>query len=88
MSTTLFSGLGLVAPLEARVGGTLPAGVSGISIDSRTIKPGELYFAIKGEQHDGHDFVAAAFANGAAAAVVDEEHSARTWRQYVPVRRS
>ena len=42
----------------------------GYSIDSRTIAPGELYFAVVGERLDGHDFVASALANGAVAAVV------------------
>nr|WP_218892268.1 UDP-N-acetylmuramoyl-tripeptide--D-alanyl-D-alanine ligase [Granulicella arctica] len=42
----------------------------GYSIDSRTIGAGELYFAVKGERLDGHDFVEAALANGAVAAVV------------------
>jgi UDP-N-acetylmuramoyl-tripeptide--D-alanyl-D-alanine ligase len=42
----------------------------GVSIDSRTIAGGELFVAIKGERHDGHDFVADAFRRGAAAAVV------------------
>jgi UDP-N-acetylmuramoyl-tripeptide--D-alanyl-D-alanine ligase len=42
----------------------------GYSIDSRTIGTGELYFAVKGERLDGHDFVEAALANGAVAAVV------------------
>ena len=44
--------------------------VVGYSIDSRTIGAGELYFAVKGERLDGHDFVRAAVQNGAAAAVV------------------
>ena len=44
--------------------------VAGYSIDSRTIGAGELYFAVKGERLDGHDFVEPALANGAAAAVV------------------
>jgi len=44
--------------------------VSGYSIDSRTTAPGDLFFAVRGERLDGHDFVAAAFARGAAAAVV------------------
>lgn len=44
----------------------------GVSIDSRQIKPGELFVAIKGEQFDGHQFVAQAKANGAVAAVVSE----------------
>jgi len=42
----------------------------GYSIDSRTIAAGELFFAVLGERHDGHDFVEAALANGAVAAVV------------------
>ncbi|GGA65695.1 UDP-N-acetylmuramoyl-tripeptide--D-alanyl-D-alanine ligase [Edaphobacter acidisoli] len=42
----------------------------GYSIDSRTIGAGELFFAVKGERLDGHDFVASAIANGAVAAVV------------------
>ena len=44
--------------------------VVGYSIDSRTIGAGELFFAVKGEHLNGHDFVAAALANGAAGAVV------------------
>ena len=42
----------------------------GYSIDSRTILPGELFFAVKGENMDGHDFVAQALERGAVAAVV------------------
>jgi UDP-N-acetylmuramoyl-tripeptide--D-alanyl-D-alanine ligase len=42
----------------------------GYSIDSRTIGEGELFFAVRGERMDGHDFVEAALANGALAAVV------------------
>ena len=44
--------------------------VQGYSIDSRTLQPGELFFAVKGERLDGHDFVAQAFERGAIAAVV------------------
>lgn len=42
----------------------------GYSIDSRTIAAGDLFFAVRGERLDGHDFVEAALANGAVAAVV------------------
>jgi UDP-N-acetylmuramoyl-tripeptide--D-alanyl-D-alanine ligase len=42
----------------------------GYSIDSRTIGEGELFFAVKGERVDGHDYVEAALRNGAVAAVV------------------
>ncbi|WP_348268386.1 UDP-N-acetylmuramoyl-tripeptide--D-alanyl-D-alanine ligase [Edaphobacter paludis] len=42
----------------------------GYSIDSRTVGAGELFFAVKGERLDGHDYVAGALAAGALAAVV------------------
>ncbi len=45
----------------------------GYSIDSRTIQPGELFFAVKGERLDGHDFVNQALAKGAAAMVVRKD---------------
>ena len=45
--------------MRAQVSGVVPVAVSGLSIDSRTIAVGEAYFAIKGDIHDGHDFVAA-----------------------------
>ena len=51
--------------------------VSGYSIDSRTLRPGDLFFAIRGPRFDGHDFVAAAFEQGAAGAVVAAEWVAR-----------
>jgi UDP-N-acetylmuramoyl-tripeptide--D-alanyl-D-alanine ligase len=46
------------------------ARVAGVSIDSRTIRAGELFIAIHGPTHDGHDYVAAAMESGAVAAVV------------------
>jgi len=45
--------------------------VAGYAIDSRLLVPGEIFFALKGEARDGHEFVEAAFARGAAAAVVE-----------------
>lgn len=47
------------------------AKVSGWSVDTRTQAPGDVYFALRGPQHDGHDFVAAAVEKGAAAVVVE-----------------
>lgn len=44
--------------------------VTGYSIDSRTIQPGDLFFAIQGERFDGHDFVATVLNSGATGAVV------------------
>jgi UDP-N-acetylmuramoyl-tripeptide--D-alanyl-D-alanine ligase len=43
---------------------------TGISIDTRSLKPGELYVAIKGNRLDGHDFIKDAFSKGAAGVVV------------------
>jgi UDP-N-acetylmuramoyl-tripeptide--D-alanyl-D-alanine ligase len=51
--------------------------VQGYSIDSRTVNPGELFFAVKGERMDGHDFVAQALERGAAAAVVRKDQVTR-----------
>jgi UDP-N-acetylmuramoyl-tripeptide--D-alanyl-D-alanine ligase len=48
----------------------------GYSLDSRAIAPGELFFAVKGERLDGHNYVQAALANGAAAAVVKRDYHA------------
>src|SRR5436305_4663359 len=55
----------------------LEATAESYSIDSRSIKPGELFFAVKGERLDGHDYVEAALQNGALAAVVDRKRVAR-----------
>src|SRR5436305_3899468 len=53
----------------------------GYSIDSRTIRPGELFFAVKGEKMDGHDFVAQAIEKGAVGAVVGRERlSSAEWQ--------
>jgi UDP-N-acetylmuramoyl-tripeptide--D-alanyl-D-alanine ligase len=60
----------MVEAMQASQTGALPEAVTGLSIDSRTIAPGEAYFAIKGDVHDGHDFVLAALKAGAALAVV------------------
>lgn len=50
---------------------------TGYSIDSRTIQPGELFFAVKGERLDGHDFVQQALERGAVSAVVRKDQLAR-----------
>jgi UDP-N-acetylmuramoyl-tripeptide--D-alanyl-D-alanine ligase len=52
------------------------ARVAGVSIDSRTVQPGELFLAIRGPRHDGHDHVVAALDRGAAAGVVARERLA------------
>jgi len=53
------------------------ARVAGVSIDSRTIRAGELFIAIHGPSHDGHDHVASALEHGAIAAVVAEAQLSR-----------
>src|ERR1700747_2537531 len=62
----------VVDVLVARAGTGLDpvARLAGVSIDSRTIRTGELFIAIHGPSHDGHDHVAGAFERGALAAVV------------------
>ena len=55
--------------LETPLAGN-PVPVTGVSIDSRTIQPGDCFFAIAGENFDGHQYVARAFELGAACAVV------------------
>jgi len=45
--------------------------VTGWSVDTRTLEPGDLFFALRGPNHDGHDYVETAFARGAVAAVVE-----------------
>ncbi len=52
----------------------MPEGVvTGISHDTRTLKPGDLYIAIRGDQFDGHDFVSSAFEKGAVGALVQDD---------------
>ena len=59
--------------IEAREPARAPGHrISGWSIDSRTLAAGDLFVALRGPQHDGHDYVAAALEKGAAGAVVEE----------------
>jgi UDP-N-acetylmuramoyl-tripeptide--D-alanyl-D-alanine ligase len=66
----LWTAEAMTAAMRARAQGNLPATVSGLSIDTRTIIPGEAFFAITGDARDGHDFVDAALKAGAGVAVV------------------
>ena len=67
----LWTSRAMAEAMRAATQGALPEGVTGLSIDSRTIAPGEAYFAIKGDVHDGHSFVEAALKAGAGLAVVE-----------------
>jgi UDP-N-acetylmuramoyl-tripeptide--D-alanyl-D-alanine ligase len=62
-----------VSPTEMGATFSRDAVASGYSIDSRTIRPGELFFAVRGEKLDGHDFVPQALGRGAVAAVIARE---------------
>ncbi|MDR1034466.1 MAG: UDP-N-acetylmuramoyl-tripeptide--D-alanyl-D-alanine ligase [Holosporales bacterium] len=52
--------------------GNIEVEVAGLSIDSRSIKPGEVFFALQGNKVDGHQFVSKALDNGAIAAVIED----------------
>jgi UDP-N-acetylmuramoyl-tripeptide--D-alanyl-D-alanine ligase len=64
--------------LVAASGGSIsrPFAVTGLSIDTRSLMPGDLFVALQGENRDGHLFVAEALAAGAAGALVDSEVAA------------
>jgi len=68
------AGAVLEAPSSVVNAGAMVA--TGYSIDSRTIAAGDLFFAVRGERLDGHDFAAAAFERGAVAAVVSRARAA------------
>ena len=67
----------MAAAMGAARQGPLPPSLSGLSIDSRTLNPGDAFFAIHGEHRDGHDFVAAALAAKAGLAVVAADRRAQ-----------
>lgn len=74
MSRPLWTFESFLAATKGRPIGPAPEHetISGVSIDSRTVAPGDAFLAIRGEHFDGHDFVAQALSRGAVTAVVDE----------------
>ena len=60
----------LVAATGGTVHGCVTLPLNGVSIDSRNLAPGDIFVAIRGDRHDGHDFVASALTAGAGLAVV------------------
>ena len=80
MTEPLWSQAELAEAFGAPPSAPLGAPVGGVSIDTRTLAPGDLFFAIKGETSDGHDYVARAFAAGASACVVARDAPRRTCR--------
>ncbi len=77
MSEHLWSWSDLIAATGGVAEGTPPAGIDGVSIDTRTIAAGDLFVALR-DQRDGHDFVEAAFKAGAAAALVASAYPRRS----------
>ncbi len=65
----LWDSVALAAAMHGIASGSFQ--VAGVEIDSRDVRSGDLFFALKGETADGHEYLEKAFANGAAAAVVD-----------------
>src|ERR1019366_3227686 len=61
-----------VARATGAAGNPPPGTATGWSVDTRTQNPGDVYFALRGPNHDGHDFLSAAAAQGAAAVVVGQ----------------
>ena len=70
MTEALWRTQEFLAAIDGSLIGAAPVAVTGISIDSRTIRPGEAFFAIRGDRFDGHDFVGVALAAGASVAIV------------------
>ena len=71
MTAPLWTLDAMASAMRAGMNGAPAQSITGISIDSRTVQPGEAYFAIKGDVHDGHTFVEAALKAGAAVAIVE-----------------
>ncbi len=68
--TALWTASDMAAAMRADKSANLPGEITGISIDSRSIAKGDAFFAIQGDNRDGHDFVEAALAAGAGLAVI------------------
>ena len=85
-ATALRLALWTADEIAAATGGTASGAFqcAGVEIDSRDVRSGDLFVALKGEATDGHRFVDKAFANGAAAALVERAGrlAARARRRY------
>lgn len=67
-------------------GATDDSEARGYSVDSRTLQPGDLFFALRGPRHDGHDYVHEVLRRGAVAAVVEDSRGLGTCASLLPVR--
>lgn len=75
----------MIAATGARPVGEMPEGVEGISIDTRTLQPGDAFFAIKGDRFDGHDFMTFAMKAGAILAVVSADKLVALGSVHIPL---
>jgi UDP-N-acetylmuramoyl-tripeptide--D-alanyl-D-alanine ligase len=74
----------LAGLLGARLEGEANRAVTGVAIDSRAVRPGDLFVALPGEKVDGHEFVASSASAGAAAALVNRAVAAPLPQLVVP----
>ena len=68
-----FSIKALARIINAGPAGDISGSITGVSTDSRTVKPGDCFFAVAGDNFDGHDYVEQAIAKGAVCAVVSRD---------------
>ncbi len=76
--------MGEVAAYLGATSGVADRPVEGYSIDSRSLVPGQLFFAIRGPRFDGHQFAGQALERGAAGAVVEEAFFASAPQEWRP----
>ena len=81
---TLWTGEDFVAATGGRPHTDAPGPIGGTSIDTRTIEPGDAFFAIAGDRFDGHDFASKALSGGAAALVIREDRAIALGHLRVP----
>ncbi|WP_455480377.1 UDP-N-acetylmuramoyl-tripeptide--D-alanyl-D-alanine ligase [Bartonella sp. B12(2025)] len=83
--TALWDKEALVAAIDGFVVGSIPETFSGVSIDSRTLTEGDIFFCIKGYRLDGHDFAVQAYARGAGVLIVAENRLAEMEKISAPL---
>ena len=67
----------IVEASRGRASGAAPARVTGVTSDSRRVRPGNLFVALPGERFDGHDFIPQAVEAGAAGVLVEKSWQVR-----------
>ncbi|HCX64624.1 MAG TPA: UDP-N-acetylmuramoyl-tripeptide--D-alanyl-D-alanine ligase [Eubacteriaceae bacterium] len=68
----------IVEVVHGTTTGSTEQRISGVTVDSRTVRPGDLFVALKGEKTDGHQYIDKAFEKGAAACMVERLPNKRT----------